>query len=157
MTPTRRLLLAAAALLPLALAACDNKCPTQNPKLASGGVPACAGIQAGAPVTVRIGVCPRCDETYDSCTVTLPDPPTCTTPGCDPVNIQLDPLVQVCSANPTCPLPGSSGSSCNPVTCTFQAPAAGSYQLLVFDPEANAVVQQPFTTVTADGATSCGV
>jgi len=146
MTATRRLILAAAAALPLALAACDNKCPTQNPKLATNGVPTCSNVQAGAPVTVRIGVCPRCDEAYDSCTVTLPD-------ATDPVNIQLDPLVQVCDADPSCPI----SPSCSPVTCTFQAPAAGDYQLMVFDPTTGAPVQTPFTTVTSGGTGSCGV
>jgi len=146
MTATRRLILAAAAVLPLALAACDSKCPTQNPKIAAGGVPTCNNIQAGAPVTVRIGVCPRCDEAYDSCTVTLPD-------ASDPVNIQLDPLVQVCDANPSCPV----SPSCNPVTCTFTAPAAGAYQLFVFDPTTGAPVQTPFTVVGAGGTDSCGV
>lgn len=144
MTPTRRLLLAAAALLPLALAACDNKCPTQTPKIATDGVPACSGIQAGAPVTVRIGVCPRCDETYDSCTVTLPQ---------GDATIQLDPLVQVCDANPSCPL----NPSCSPVTCTFQAPAAGSYEILVYDPATNSNITQPFETIPAGGTSSCGV
>jgi hypothetical protein len=148
MTTARRLALAALAALPLALAACDNKCPTQNPKLAAGGVPACTGgaaVQAGAQVTVRIGVCPRCDEAYDSCTVT---------PPAGDGTIQLDPLVQVCDANPSCPI---AGGSCSPVTCTFQAPPAGNYQILVYDPASNQVVSQPFTTVSSGGATSCGV
>lgn len=148
MTTTRRLALAAVAALPLALAACDNKCPTQNPKVASGGVPACTGpsaVQAGVPVTVRIGVCPRCDEAYDSCTVTLPT-------GQD-TQIQLDPLVQVCDANASCPI----NPSCSPVSCSFVAPAAGNYQILVYDPQTNVIVNQPFTTVESGGQTSCGV
>jgi hypothetical protein len=146
MTATRRSLLAAAALLPLALAACDNKCPTQNPKLATNGVPTCDNIQAGAPVTVRLGVCPRCDEAYDSCTVTLPSGDNI---------IQLDPLVQVCDANPSCPI----DPSCSPVTCTFQAPpaAAQPYQLLVYDPGTGAPVQTSFTVVPTGGTNSCGV
>jgi len=145
MTATRRLALAAAALLPLALAACDNKCPTQNPKLATNGVPTCSGIAAGAEVTVTIGVCPRCDQAYDACTVTLP--------AAGDNLIQLDPLVQVCDANPSCPL----DPSCVPVRCSFQAPAAGTYQLLVYDPETGGTVSRDFTTVAGGGANSCGV
>jgi len=144
MTASRRLILAAAAALPLALAACDNKCPTQNPKLATNGVPTCSNVQQVAPVTVRIGVCPRCDEAYDSCTVTMPQGDNI---------IQLDPLVQVCDANPSCPV----SPSCSPVTCTFQAPTAGDYQLLVYDPATGAPVQTPFTVVPAGGTGSCGV
>ena len=123
MTASRRLALAAAALLPLALAACDNKCPTTNPKLDAGGVPTCTGaaaVQAGATVTVKLHVCPRCDQAYDVCNVTLP--------GAGESIIQLDPLVQVCDANPSCPVnPG-----CDVVNCTFQAPATPRvYDLLV--------------------------
>lgn len=144
MTATRRLLLAAAAALPLALAACDNKCPTQNPKIAAGGVPTCTGasaVQANVSVTVRLNVCPRCDQAYDACNVTLPSGDNI---------IQLDPLVQVCEADPSCPVvPG-----CNVVSCTFQAPAAGSYQLLVNDPDTG-VIQEPFDVVAAGGAASC--
>jgi hypothetical protein len=148
MTATRRLVLAAVAALPLALAACDNKCPTQNPKIASGGVPTCTGgaaLQAGAPVTVKIGVCPRCDESYDTCTVTLPDQTSS--------QIQLDPLVQVCNADPSCPLPPS---SCSAVSCTFTAPAAGNYTVIVFDPTTSSTLEQQLTTVAAGGQTSCG-
>lgn len=144
MTTTRRLLLAAAAALPLALAACDNKCPTQNPKLATNGVPTCSGIQAGASVTVTIGVCPTCDQTYDTCTVTLP--------AAGDSIIQLDPLVQVCDAR-DCPV----NPSCAPVTCSFQAPSAGAYQIMVYDPGAGTTVSRSFTTVDSGGASSCGV
>lgn len=145
MTATHRLLLATAAALPLALGACDNKCPTTNPKIATGGVPACTGvaaIQAGAAVTVKLNVCPRCDQTNDVCTVTLPNTQ-------DPVHIQLDPLVQVCDANPTCPI----GGSCSVVNCTFTAPAAGSYTLLVNDPDTG-LIEQPIDVVAA-GQTTC--
>jgi hypothetical protein len=145
MTATRRLLLAAAALLPLVLAACDNKCPTQNPKIAAGGVPTCTGasaVQAGASVAVRLNVCPKCDQAYDACNVTLPSGDNI---------IQLDPLVQVCDANPSCPV----NPSCNIVTCTFTAPAAaGPYVLLVNDPDTG-VIQEPFDVVASGGADSC--
>lgn len=144
MTVTRRLVLAAAAALPLALAACDSKCPTTNPKIAAGGVPTCTGaaaVTAGVPVTVKLNVCPRCDQAYDACTVTLPDATSS--------QIQLDPLVQVCDANPSCPI----NPSCAVVNCTFTAPAAGDYTLLVNDPDTG-VISEPFQAVVA-GQTTC--
>jgi hypothetical protein len=150
MTTTRRLFLAAAAALPLALAACDNTCPMTNPDIAAGGVPTCTGakaVQAGAAVTVKLNVCPRCDQAYDSCTVTLP-----TSSAIDQI-IQLDPLVQVCSPNNSCPFPVPP-ESCAVVSCTFTAPAAGSYQLLVNDPDAG-VLQPPFEVVASGGQTTC--
>lgn len=148
MTASRRLLLAAAAVLPLALAACDNKCPTSSAKISQSagtptGVPTCSGIQAGATVTVNLGVCPRCDQTYDQCTYTPP--------AGDGI-LQLDPLVQTCDANPSCPI----NPSCAPVSCTFTAPAAGTYTLLVVDPDLGPI-EKTFTVVGAGGATSCGV
>lgn len=145
MTDTRRLVLAAVAALPLVLGGCGAaKCPTTNPKIAAGGVPTCTGtaaVQAGAPVTVKLNVCPRCDQAYDTCTVTLPD-------ASDPLNIQLDPLVQICEPSNSCPAP-----SCAVVNCTFQAPAIGNYQLLVNDPDTG-IINTPFDVV-AGGATSC--
>ncbi len=145
MTSHRRLALAALATLPLALAACDNKCPTTNPKIAAGGVPTCSGIQPGVTVQVKLGVCPRCDEAFDACNVTLP--------AAGDKIIQLDPIVQVCQADNSCPNPPT---SCNAVTCTFTAPATpDTYQLLVYDP-AQGPLQAPFQ-VTAGGSTvGCG-
>jgi len=148
MTATRRLLLAAAAVLPLALVACDNKCPTSSAKISQvggvpTGVPTCSGIQAGATVQVSLGVCPRCDQAYDACTYT---------PPAGDAILQLDPLVQTCDANPSCPV----NPSCNPVTCTFKAPAAGNYTLLVVDPDLGPI-EKTFTVVGSGGATSCGV
>lgn len=134
MTATRRLALAALAALPLALAACDNKCPTTNPKIDAGGVPTCTGaaaVQAGAAVTVKLHVCPRCDQAADSCNVTLP------APGDSPI-IQLDPLVQTCNPDSSCPV---DPTSCQFVNCTFTAPAAGVYDLLVV----NGTTNQPIT------------
>lgn len=124
----------------------NESCPTASPKIASGGVPACTGansVQAGALVSVRLNICPRCDEVYDSCVAT---------PPAGDAIIQLDPVVLVCSPSASCPI----NPSCAPVTCTFTAPAAGSYQLLVFDPASGAAIQQPFDVVPAGGGTSCG-
>ena len=148
MTTSRRLAVFAAAALSLVIAGCGtNTCPTESAKIASSGgvatgVPTCADIQAGAAVTVKLGVCPRCDQTYDACNVTLPT----ATDG----NLQLDPLVQVCQASNSCPAP-----SCAAVTCTFTAPAAGSYSLLVYDPDLGPI-SRPFTVVNGGTSTSCG-
>ena len=146
MHATRRLALAAVAALPLALAGCDNKCPTENPALSGGqaGVPTCTGasaVAAGATVTVALRICPTCNQTADVCNVTPPGP--------DGI-IQLDPLVQACDPATSCP----ASCSIKPLECVFTAPAAGSYQLLVNDP-ATGVVQKPFEVVASGGATSC--
>jgi hypothetical protein len=150
MTATRRLILVAAAALPLALAACDNKCPTSTAKIATDpggspvGVPTCSNMQAGATVQVKLGVCPRCDQANDVCTYEPPQGDT---------TLQLDPLVQTCDANPSCPI----GGTCAPVTCTFKAPAVGgTYTLRVIDADLGAI-DRTFTVVDSGGTTSCGV
>lgn len=144
MTSHRRLALAALATLPLALAACDNKCPTTNPKVQTGGVPACTGgsaIQAGAQTTIRIGVCPRCDESYDQCNVTMP--------AGDNI-IQLDPLVQVCEPSNSC-----GTEACNLVTCTFTAPATpGTYRLFVNSSNVG-LIEQSLEVVGSGGGAVC--
>ena len=147
-TDTRRLALAAAfaGALAASLPGCGGeKCPTENPTISGGaaGVPVCTGgtaVQAGATVTVNLRICPTCNQTADVCNVTLPQGDNI---------IQLDPLVQACDSANSCP------PSCltKAVACTFTAPAAGAYQLLVSDP--SGVYQQPFQVVAA-GSTSCG-
>lgn len=149
-TATRRLTLAAAfaAVLVVGLAGCGgDTCPTENPNLSGGaaGVPVCTGgtaVQAGATVTVNLRICPTCNQTADVCTVTLPQGDNI---------IQLDPLVQACTSSTSCP------PQClfRPMGCTFTAPAAGSYQLLVNDP-ASGVVMQPFEVVAATTNRTCG-
>lgn len=148
-TDTRRLALAAAfaGALAASLPGCGGeKCPTENPTISGGsaGVPVCTGgaaVQAGATVTVNLRICPTCNQTADVCNVTLPQGDNI---------IQLDPLVQACDPANSCP------PSCltKAVPCTFTAPAAGAYQLLVSDP--SGVYQQPFQVVAASGSTSCG-
>ena len=149
---TRRLALAAAfaGVLAASLPGCGGeKCPTENPTISGGaaGVPVCTGgaaVQAGTTVTVNLRICPTCNQTADVCNVVLPLPTD------NPKIIQLDPLVQACDSANSCP------PSCltKAVACTFTAPAAGAYQLLVSDP--SGVYQQPFQVVAAAGSTSCG-
>ena len=149
-TDTRRLALAAAfaGALAASLPGCGGeKCPTENPTISGGaaGVPVCTGgtaVQAGATVTVNLRICPTCNQTADVCTVTLPQGDNI---------IQLDPLVQACTSSASCPNPFCTLA---PLGCTFTAPAAGNYQLLVNDPDTG-VVQQPFQVVASGGATSC--
>lgn len=150
MTASRRLLLAAAAVLPLALAACDNKCPTSTAKISQvggvpTGVPTCADVPAGQTVTVELGVCPRCDQTNDICNVIMPD-------AVDPATIQLDPLVQTCDPR-SCDL----NPSCAPVPCTFKAPATpGTYRIRVVDFDLG-TIDRTFTVVDGGANTSCSI
>jgi len=147
MTTARRIVLAFAVAALLPLGGCDNKCPTATPKIDAGGVPTCTGanaVLAGATVSVKLHVCPRCDQAYDTCTVTLPD-------AVDPVRIQLDPLVQVCTESTSCPAP-----SCSVVSCTFQAPTTvAPYKLLVVTPE-GASIESGFEVSPSSSNTSCG-
>ena len=145
MHATRRLALAAVAALPLALAGCDNKCPTENPKIAT--VPTCPTMAAGAPVTVTLRVCPTCNLSAPECSVVLPN-------ATDPVTIQLDPIMQACDPANSCP-PDNSCALNSAVSCSFTTPSAsGTYQLLVFDPATGSPVVRDFT-VASGGATSC--
>jgi len=148
MTPTRRLLLAAAAALPLALAACDNKCPTTSGRIETGiASTACTGsaaVQAGQTVTVRLHVCQTCKESFDSCTVTLPD-------ASAPTTIQLDPLVSFCEDSSSCP---GGTDRCGLVSCTFVAPATpNTYTLLVTGSNGN--FTPTMEVVDTGGQVSC--
>jgi hypothetical protein len=61
--------------------------------------------------------------------------------------------VQVCDPNNSCPV---NPTSCDFVTCSFQAPATpGTYQLLVNDPSTGAILQPPFEVVGSGGNLSC--
>lgn len=145
MSGRRLALLAAAAGLaaPFALGACSEACPTESPKL--GSVPACPPMAAGATVSVTLGICPACNHTSPSCAAL---------PPVDGV-IQLEPAVEACDPGTGCPIP-SCPVAPPTVTCVFQAPAAGSYQLLVVDPSTGQPVQRAFTVAAAGGATTCG-
>lgn len=144
---THRLLLAAAAALPLALAACDNKCPTQSGRIQTGLSGSCSGtsaVQAGQTVTVQLHVCQTCKQTPDACTVTLPD-------ATAPTTIQLDPLVQACEESTSCPI---DSDSCGIVNCTFVAPATpDTYTLLVTGSNGN--FEPTLEVVASGGQTTC--
>jgi hypothetical protein len=147
MTRTRNATFAAAAALALGIAGCgsEDSCAEQTPPLSDGGVPTCPAMAASQRVTVQVGVCPRCDQGAPTCTVD--------TTNLGSGVIELVPLSPVCDANPSCPIVDPASCPLRGVTCSFTAPAAGGYTIVVVD-EQGADNPAPFTTVSG-GQTSC--
>lgn len=139
---TRSLSLAAFALgLAVAAAGCGKTCNDQTPTVSQ--VPASCTAVEGSTVTLPLHVCPKCDQG---------------TPSCDahPLNgnqIVLEPVAEVCDPNSSCPIVDPSSCPFATTDCTFPAPAAGDYQLVVVTPEGTI---QRTLTVVASGSTSCG-
>jgi len=122
-------------------------CPVESPDVVS--VPTCS-LAAGEPVTVQFPICTRCNQTAPTCRVDLSQVGS--------GYVQLDPLAQACDPGNSCPLPscGIGGADRQTVACTFTAPAAGDYQLVVYDAGTGADITVPFDTrgtVTACGST----
>lgn len=140
---TRSLTLAAAFALGLGIAAagCGNKCNDQTPPVA--GAPNCQAV-AGSPVTVPLRVCPKCDQGTPECLVHLDN----VAQG----QITLEPVAEVCDPNSSCPIIDPASCQFAPVSCTFTAPAAGSYNVVVVTPEGP---DNRTLTVAAAGSSSC--
>jgi hypothetical protein len=144
---------AAAAALVLGIAGCGdtNSCSDQTPPLVddgagNDGVPDCTNMAASTRVTVQLGVCPRCDQGAPTCT------PDLTNVGSG--IIELVPLAPVCDANPSCPIVDPSSCPLRGVTCSFTAPAAGPYQIVVVD-TASVEHTGAFDVVAGGANTSC--
>jgi hypothetical protein len=153
MTATRRLapivlVAALGAALPFAMSGCGGSdCPSATPPLKQ--LPsACPSMAAAATVTVNLHVCPRCDQSSPSCRVDLGGVASSSI-------IQLDPLALVCSADSSCPIVDPASCPAQALACTFTAPAAGNYNLLVVDQNGNAQ-NVPFTVVDGGTQTTCG-
>jgi hypothetical protein len=139
---TRTLVLAAASALALAAAGCgDNKCKDETPAVSQ--VPASCTAVAGSTVTMPVHVCPKCDQ----------GTPTCDAHPLNGGQIVLEPISQVCDPNSSCPLVDPASCPFATMSCSFPAPAVGSYNLVVVTPEGT--IQRPLTVV-ASGPTSCG-
>jgi hypothetical protein len=130
---------AGAAALALGLAGCDDKCPTESPKIES--VQSCT-VRPGAPVTMNVRVCEKCNQSATTCQVDVQGtPPT----------FQLDPVSEACTDSNGCP----PGCSLTPnVGCTFTAPMAeGDYDVIVFNPAGGQV--NGILTVSATDPVAC--
>ncbi len=112
---------------------CASESPTVNKQTNT-----CTGVGAGQTVQVSLQICPTCNQSDAECQVDLS--------AVDTGIIHLDPLVHACDTSNSCP-PSCSAS---PLTCTFTAPAAGTYNLFIGD-SPNSV---PFTVV-GGGTGSC--
>jgi hypothetical protein len=137
-----------AAVLGLAAAGCgDNPtCNDQTPPLRTGGVPSCLDMAASVPVTVQLGVCPRCDQSAPRCVVRMENVAAFN-------DIQLEPLSEVCEASASCPIINPDSCPFTPLTCSFTAPAAGNYDIVVID--ASGTERRGNFTVINGGATAC--
>lgn len=137
MTRTAIAALAAAA---LAATGCNEKCPTETPRIQR--VQSCTAAP-GQIVNVRLETCPTCNQAVSSCEADLSE----LTSGA----ILLDPLAESCDSAASCPSP-----SCdiNQVTCSFPAPTTpGQYTLLV--PNGTGSGTLAGTLEVGDGPVSC--
>ncbi len=123
-------------------AGCGSQCKNETPVLDQW--PSCPPLQAGAQITVDLRVCPSCSNAA-TCAVD--------TSQVGAGFVFLEPQAQVCQDS--CPLVNPSSCPYQPLSCTFTAPAAGSYTIMVADPNANTGQQAIPITVSASGATSC--
>lgn len=144
----------AVAALVLGVAGCNggDSCSDQTPPLsdngpAADGVPDCPPMAASQRVTVQLGVCPRCDQGPPTCTVDMSALATDDT-------IQLVPLSPVCDANPSCPIVDPASCPLRGVTCSFTAPAAGNYRIVVIDEQAGQHTGT-FDVIATGGGNSC--
>lgn len=116
---TRAIIAAVAA---LAAVGCGDECPTETPKLDHVG--SCTA-QPGATVSYPVQTC---ETLGTACDVDMSGV------GNGSGTIFLDPRIQVCDGGgPSCP------ATCSPTqtTCSFTAPAQGSYSVSAFDPCTN--------------------
>ena len=136
-----------AAALGLAAAGCgDNPtCNDQTPPVKN--VQNCT-VAEGAPVTVQIQTCPRCDQSSPRCLVHLENVGS--------HSIQLEALSEVCDASSSCPIVDPLTCPASPLSCTFTAPAASGspYDVVVVTPDASTINRT--LTVVASGPLSCG-
>jgi len=135
-----------AAALGLVVAGCgDNPtCNDQTPPIS--GVPSCEAV-AGTSVTVPLRVCPRCDQSAPRCAVHMENVGS--------FAIQLEPLSEVCEANSSCPLVDPLSCPFAPVNCTFTAPSAGIYTLVVIDPAGQQIPNKQLTVIAGGTPAAC--
>ena len=139
---TRSLVLVAFALaLGVAAVGCGKNCNDQTPPVS--GAPNCQAA-AGSAVTIPLRICPKCDQGTPECLVHLEN--------VGGGQISLEPVASVCDPNSSCPIVDPASCLFAPVSCTFTAPAVGSYNVVVVTPEGAA---QRTLTVVASGSTSC--
>jgi hypothetical protein len=144
MTSTTLARLAALATAALAIAGCgqvNNGCPTEPPKVEQ--VQSCT-VAPGASVTVKLNVCPTCNQTPVTCSVDMSQVASSGIIG-------LDAIADACQPPSSCPSP-----SCltNGVNCTFTAPTTpDTYRLQVYDPATNSTKEGTLTV--GSGPFSC--
>jgi hypothetical protein len=145
---TRKVLvgLAAAALAILATGCPGKNCGDQTPPVSQ--VPSTCAAQAGAQVTVPLHVCPKCDQATPTCLVR--------TENASGGVITLEPVSEVCDPNSSCPIVDPASCPFATLNCSFTAPAAGSYSIVVVTPASPE--QIPFSVAPSAGSPSvtCG-
>lgn len=124
------------------LAGCGEKCNTE-PVARVEAAESCTAAP-GTPVTVRVQLCPTCNQTGATCDVDVQGDA-----------IQLDPVVEACEDVTTCP---TQEPSCQvaPLPCRFTAPAEpGAYQVVAYDAQTNRLVRYATLNVVPGAAAFC--
>jgi hypothetical protein len=128
------------------LSGCGETCPTETPAKIDQ-LQSCT-VRPGETVSVRVRLCPTCNQTAASCEVDTSQAST--------GFIQLDPTVEACEDVTSCPsLAPACQAPAEAMTCTFTAPSNEDvYTLLVFDPSTNGDITATLT-VDASATPSC--
>ena len=107
--------LALSSALVIAVAGCgsNQSCSDATPVVAN--TPAsCTAVQ-GAPLTVPLNTCPRCDQST----------PTCDVRASGGSRFTLEPVSQVCDPNASCPIPNPTSCAALATNCTLSAALTG--------------------------------
>lgn len=124
------------------LAGCGEKCNTE-PVAKVEDAEDCTAAP-GTPVTVRVQLCPTCNQTGATCDVDVQGNA-----------IQLDAVVEACEDVTSCP---TQEPSCQvaPLACQFTAPSApGTYDVVAYDAQTNRLVTYATLNVVPGAAYSC--
>ena len=119
------------------LARCGDTCSSKAADV--DALPSNCTLQEGADVTVELTLCAKCSESSPTCVAEVRDQ-----------DIELDASFQECDSQKDCSANACEGKK---VTCSFKAPAAGTYNLVAH--KAGSTINQT-VTVAANGATTCG-
>jgi hypothetical protein len=143
----RRVVALTACAAAVVLSACGDTCPTESPAKVDQ-IQSCTA-RPGDPVTVRVRLCPTCNQTGATCDVD-------TSQAAATGFIQLDPTVEACENVTSCPsIAPACQAPAEAMTCTFTAPSNEDvYTLLVFDPSTNGDITATLT-VDSSAAPSC--
>ncbi len=120
----------------------SDSCPLESPQV-SATPGTCTAVQ-GQPVNYPVRLCPACNQTGATCAADVSQAQT--------GYIYLDVKMQACSGGNSCPPPSCNA---NPNSCTFTAPSAGNYTVVISDGQGG-TISNPLQVV-ANGTPSCAL